>query len=292
MSQQSSDQKLQLQQLLLSGGVAALALGTLMVGRSDVQEISWQDFKSSLLERRQVVRLEVSNKSTVKVYVRQPQLQARAAAGVQPELEAQPAAEEQPAGEWRPDTRVIPRSPLAEGVYRYKFSIGSVDGFERRLEEAQAVAGIPPERFVPVTFQSETSWAQELIRLAPTAALLALYVWFTRRQMGGGLGGGMGGPRGIFNVGKATVTSLGKQKRVLFSDVAGCDEAKAEVQEFVHFLKARSCFAYLSQSTAHRVVSLHRIRRSIRLWARCCRAARCWWGRQVRDRITQAWRTC
>ena len=45
---------------------------------------------------------------------------------------------------------------------------------------------------------------QELLRLAPTILLIAGYVWFTRRQMGGfgGVGGG-GGGRGIFNVGKA-----------------------------------------------------------------------------------------
>jgi AFG3 family protein len=45
---------------------------------------------------------------------------------------------------------------------------------------------------------------QELGRLAPTALLIGLYIWFTRRQMGGfGGAGGMGGGRGIFNVGKA-----------------------------------------------------------------------------------------
>lgn len=38
--------------------------------------------------------------------------------------------------------------------------------------------------------------------MAPTLLLIAGYVWFTRRQMGG-LTGGPGGGRGIFNVGKA-----------------------------------------------------------------------------------------
>ena len=38
--------------------------------------------------------------------------------------------------------------------------------------------------------------------MAPTILLIAGYVWFTRRQMGGLTGGG-GGGRGIFNVGKA-----------------------------------------------------------------------------------------
>ena len=48
---------------------------------------------------------------------------------------------------------------------------------------------------------------QELLRLAPTILLIAGYVWFTRRQMGGL--GGTGGPggRGLFNVGKAQVST-------------------------------------------------------------------------------------
>jgi AFG3 family protein len=95
---------------------------------------------------------------------------------------------------------------------------------------------------VPVTYTSEVSWAQEAWRLAPTLLLIAGYVWFTRRQLGGmmgGGGGGGGGGRGIFNVGKASVTVLDKsaKNKVYFRDVAGCDEAKVEVMEFVNFLK-------------------------------------------------------
>ena len=48
---------------------------------------------------------------------------------------------------------------------------------------------------------------QELLRLAPTILLIAGYVWFTRRQMGG-LGGQGPGGRGLFNVGKAQVRTL------------------------------------------------------------------------------------
>ena len=82
--------------------------------------------------------------------------------------------------------------------------MGSLDSFERKLEEAQEDLGIDPDHQLPVTYTNELSWGQEILRLAPTLLLIAGYVWFTRRQMGGFGGGGPGG-RGIFNVGKAQV---------------------------------------------------------------------------------------
>lgn len=62
---------------------------------------------------------------------------------------------------------------------------------------------------MPILYTTEVSWQQELWRLLPTILLIGGYVWFTRRQLGGlgGPGGGPGG-RGIFNVGKASVSSM------------------------------------------------------------------------------------
>jgi AFG3 family protein len=59
------------------GGQAALlimliGIGALIanVGRPDVQEISFQHFKNSLLANKMVDKVEVTNKTTAKVYVR------------------------------------------------------------------------------------------------------------------------------------------------------------------------------------------------------------------------------
>ena len=86
--------------------------------------------------------------------------------------------------------------------YKFFFNIGSIDSFERKMEEAQEDLGWSPSSWVPITYANELSWQQELLRLAPTILLIAGYVWFTRRQLGG-LGGQGPGGRGIFNVGKA-----------------------------------------------------------------------------------------
>jgi ATP-dependent Zn protease len=100
--------------------------------------------------------------------------------------------------------------------YMYYFNIGSIDSFERKLEDAQDTLGVDPRDYIPVTYVSEMSWQQELLRLAPTILLIAGYIYFSKRMQGGfGMGGGnssMGG-RGIFTVGKAQVTKISKKQK-------------------------------------------------------------------------------
>ena len=50
---------------------------------------------------------------------------------------------------------------------------------------------------------------------------------------------------GIFNIGKANPATKASTSSVTFADVAGCQEAKAEIMEFVSFLKNPERFARL-----------------------------------------------
>ena len=69
--------------------------------------------------------------------------------------------------------------------------------------------------------------------LLPVLLLIAAWFYFMRMQSGGGKGGG------AFSFGKSRARLLDKDaNKVTFADVAGCDEAKEEVQEIVDYLKA------------------------------------------------------
>jgi cell division protease FtsH len=90
----------------------------------------------------------------------------------------------------------------------------------------------PPER--------QSVLLQLFISSFPILLLIGVWVYFMR-QMQGGAGG-----RGAMSFGKSKARLLGEdQVNVTFSDVAGVEEAKDEVQEIVEFLKDPAKFQRL-----------------------------------------------
>ncbi|PPD20284.1 MAG: ATP-dependent zinc metalloprotease FtsH [Methylomonas sp.] len=74
---------------------------------------------------------------------------------------------------------------------------------------------------------------QIFVSFGPILLLIAVWVFFMRQMQGG-----VGGRGGAMGFGKSKARMLDQdQNKVTFADVAGCDEAKEEVEEMVDFLK-------------------------------------------------------
>ncbi|KAJ5212182.1 Mitochondrial respiratory chain complexes assembly protein YTA12 [Penicillium cinerascens] len=181
-------------------------------GESSAREITWQEFRANYLDKGLVEKLTVSNGSRVRV-----DLNREVVAQAHPDSGGQPVSH----------------------VY---FSIGSVDSFEMKLENAQNELGIPPHERIPVSYVDEVPWGSALLSFAPTLILIGGIYWASRRA-----GGGAGGQGGIFGIGKSRAKRFNHESdiKIKFSDVAGMDEAKVEIMEFVSFLQQPERFEKL-----------------------------------------------
>ena len=90
--------------------------------------------------------------------------------------------------------------------------------------------------------EQQSIWTQLLVASFPILIIIALFFFFMRQMQGGGVGG-KGGP---MSFGKSKAKLLGEdQIKISFADVAGVDEAKAEVEELVEFLREPDKFQRL-----------------------------------------------
>jgi cell division protease FtsH len=187
---------------------------------SSAKEITWQQFEKDILSRNAVERMVVINNERAEVYIKK-------------DLATDPQFKE------------VFKPVIGKGVNQgphYIFNIGSVESFERKMEEAQK--NVPLNERIDVSYLKKRNWFWDILTwVFPIVLLLILWNYLLKRTSGMGTGGG---GSSIFNFGKSTATLIEKEKsNVTFDDVAGLEEAEMEVREIVDFLKNPDAFTKL-----------------------------------------------
>jgi len=116
-----------------------------------------------------------------------------------------------------------------------------------------ALTSLLQSKGVQVNAQSTTTTtsllAEILLGFGPTLLIVGLFVLFARRAQAGGAAGALG------NFGRSKARRIDPEKiRVTFADVAGIDEAKAELTEIVDFLRTPERYQRLGGRMPHGVL--------------------------------------
>ncbi|CAL8076120.1 unnamed protein product [Calicophoron daubneyi] len=193
---------------------AAGAAAIILYNASRYQKITWKDFVDNFLQKGIVHHLEVVNKTWVRVYLQ---------SGTETSISSGDGG-----------FGAATRSGGSDTIYW--FEIGAVDTFERSLREIENHLGVDPMHRMYINYTSRMQLS-DFFYIGFYAALIAVAVYSFRSTTGSMVRkSGMGS--GLFNFTQSPVRLIERDKiGVGFADVAGCEEAKLEIIEFVNFLK-------------------------------------------------------
>jgi cell division protease FtsH len=181
------------------------------------EEITWSYFKNELVSKQNVDRVNILDKQKVFVYLKKKN------------------------GNLLNDKN-FSKKFIDENQPEYYFEIGSVELFQKELNELQA--NIPENKKIITVFSTtENNWQNILGWLIPI--FIVIVFWFLLRNF---LGPGKSGSTGIFDFGKSKPTEYYNQSpslKITFKDVAGYEEAKQEIMEIIQFLKTPEIYKNL-----------------------------------------------
>ncbi len=171
------------------------------------REISWQEFERDMLSQNDVEKIEVVNQAVAKIYLKPDRLS---------------------------DSKY---KELEDAFYtskagpHYTMQIGSLENFEKKLDEAQKK--LASEEQVQVRYVSQFDWTSFLSWIFPLLFIFLIWMFFLGRMASRGRTGS------LFNFTKSTAKLTTRETRssTNFNDVAGLKEAKTEIMEIVDFLK-------------------------------------------------------
>ena len=171
------------------------------------REISWQEFERDMLSQNDVEKIEVVNQSVALVYLKSETITDSQTKSLQ--------------------DRLYGSSPGPQ----YSIRLGSLESFERKLDEAQKE--LAPENRVQIRYVDRFDWTSLLVWIMPLVFLFLIWIFILGRMTT------RGGAGSMFNFTKSTAKLTTKETKssITFDDVAGLKEAKTEIMEIVDFLK-------------------------------------------------------
>lgn len=185
---------------------------------SGPKETSWKDVESTMIPQRAIEKMEIVNNEKALIYIKKQ------------------FADKPPFNQVMKPGKT---KEIMEGPH-YSMAIGSIESFERRLDDAQK--NMPPADRIDVLYTKTNNWFWTMVSWVLPFFLLFLFWQYLLRRSGAAAG-----DNSIFSFGKshATVVDKGTKSKITFEDVAGLEEAEQEVKEVVDFLKSPETFTRL-----------------------------------------------